>query len=80
MNDTPGPDDVGSVGEEAAKLFGALSGVSGAVLSVTQSRLPTGPMIILSMTAIVIVSLAFAPAHRRRGPSATPEKRHLYSR
>lgn len=26
MNDTPGPDDVGSVGEEAAKLFGALSG------------------------------------------------------
>ena len=25
MNDTPGPDEVGSVGEEAAKLFGALS-------------------------------------------------------
>jgi manganese/zinc/iron transport system permease protein len=64
-----------------AALFGALSGVSGAVLSVTQSRLPTGPMIILSMTAIVIISLAFAPAHglvwdwlrgRRQGRNLQP--------
>ncbi len=64
-----------------AALFGALSGVSGAILSVTQSRLPTGPMIILSMTAIVIVSLAFAPAHglvwewlrqRRQGRNLQP--------
>lgn len=45
-----------------AGLFGALSGVGGAVISVTQERLPTGPMVILVATAIVIVSLLFAPA------------------
>ena len=45
-----------------AALFGALAGVAGAMLSVTQARLPTGPMIILALTVIVIVSLSFAPA------------------
>lgn len=44
-----------------AALFGAMSGVIGALLSVTASRLPTGPMIILSLTAIVLLSLLFAP-------------------
>ncbi|MBC8077563.1 MAG: metal ABC transporter permease, partial [Chloroflexales bacterium] len=44
-----------------AALFGALAGVSGALISVSQSRLPTGPMIILSLTAIVLVSILFAP-------------------
>ncbi len=43
-------------------LFGAVSGVLGAVLSFTQDRLPTGPMIILSLTLIVAISLGFAPA------------------
>ena len=43
-------------------LFGAASGVTGAVLSVTEASLPTGPMIVLSLTAIVVVSLLFAPA------------------
>lgn len=42
-------------------LFGATAGVSGAMISVTASRLPTGPMVILCMTAIVAVSLLFAP-------------------
>ncbi len=64
-----------------AGLIGALSGVAGAILSVTQSRLPTGPMIILSLTLIVIISLAFAPAHglvwdwlrsRRQGRNLQP--------
>lgn len=57
-----------------AALFGAASGVIGALISVSQSRLPTGPMIILSLTGIVIGSLLFAPARgivwewaRRRG-------------
>jgi len=45
-----------------AALFGATAGVSGAVLSVTQSRLPTGPMIILCLTVIVVSSILFAPA------------------
>ncbi len=45
-----------------AALFGALAGVSGALLSVSDTRLPTGPMVILSATAIVIVSLLFGTA------------------
>ncbi len=45
-----------------AALFGALAGVSGALISVSESRLPTGPMVILSMTAIAIFSVLFAPA------------------
>lgn len=44
-----------------AALFGALAGVSGAMISVTASRVPTGPMVILCMTVIVVVSLLFAP-------------------
>ncbi|HLU35497.1 MAG TPA: iron chelate uptake ABC transporter family permease subunit [Thermomicrobiales bacterium] len=44
-----------------AGFFGAAAGVTGAVLSVQASRLPTGPMIILALTAIVLVSIFFAP-------------------
>jgi manganese/zinc/iron transport system permease protein len=42
-------------------LFGALAGVSGAVISSTTSRLPTGPTIVLCISAIVVVSLLLAP-------------------
>lgn len=42
-------------------LFGATAGVSGAMISVSASRVPTGPMVILCMTAIVVISLLFAP-------------------
>lgn len=45
-----------------AALFGALSGVTGAMISISDSQLPTGPMVILSATAIVIVSLLFGKA------------------
>ncbi|HWV23151.1 MAG TPA: iron chelate uptake ABC transporter family permease subunit [Thermomicrobiales bacterium] len=44
-------------------LFGAIAGVSGAVISVQAARIPTGPMIVLSLTAIVLVSLFLAPRH-----------------
>jgi manganese/zinc/iron transport system permease protein len=44
-------------------VFGGLAGVTGAVISVQASRLPTGPMIILSLTVIVFASLLFAPRH-----------------
>ena len=44
-----------------AGVFGMLAGISGALISVTQARLPTGPMVILSASAIVAVSLLFAP-------------------
>lgn len=43
-------------------LFGGASGVIGAVLSVTGSDLPTGPMIILSLSTIVAFSLFFGTA------------------
>ncbi len=46
-----------------AAFFGAASGVVGALLSVSQDGLPTGPTIILVLTLIVAVSLGFAPAH-----------------
>jgi manganese/zinc/iron transport system permease protein len=42
-------------------LFGALAGVSGAVISSTTARLPTGPTIVLCISAIVVVSLFLAP-------------------
>ncbi len=45
-----------------AALFGALSGVIGALLSVSDARLPTGPLVILSATVIVIISLLFGTA------------------
>ncbi|MGC4107915.1 MAG: metal ABC transporter permease [Thermomicrobiales bacterium] len=43
--------------------IGAAAGVTGAVLSVQDSALPTGPMIILSLTAMVLVSIFLAPRH-----------------
>lgn len=42
--------------------FGALAGVTGALLSFTRQGLPTGPTIVLALTVIVAFSLAFAPA------------------
>ena len=50
-----------------AGLFGAASGVAGAVLSATTERLPTGPTIVLCASAVVVVSLLAAP---RRGLAA----------
>lgn len=47
------------IGVSAA--FGMLSGVLGAVSSSIIERLPTGPMIVLFASAIVIVSLLLAP-------------------
>lgn len=53
-----------------AAAFGALSGVSGALLSSTTANLPTGPTIVLCVGVVVVVSLLLAP-HRglawRRG-------------
>ncbi|MVN85969.1 iron chelate uptake ABC transporter family permease subunit [Deinococcus sp. HMF7620] len=56
--------------------FGALSGVLGALISATQANLPTGPVIILVASGVLLVSVFFAPrrgllwakfASRRRG-------------
>ncbi len=42
-------------------FFGAFSGLGGAYLSSTLTRLPTGPTIVLCISVIVLVSLAVAP-------------------
>lgn len=47
-----------------AALFGAASGVAGAVLSATVERLPTGPTVVLCLAVITVTSLFLAP---RRG-------------
>lgn len=44
-----------------AACFGALAGVSGALISSTGAGLSTGPIIVLAITVIVIVSLLLAP-------------------
>ena len=44
-----------------AAVFGALSGVVGAVLSSSYRGLATGPMIVICASVIVILSLLFAP-------------------
>ena len=44
-----------------AALFGALAGVSGAVLSAMTERLPTGPTIVLCLSALALLSIGFAP-------------------
>lgn len=41
--------------------FGALAGVSGATISASETRLPTGPVIVVCVSAIVLFSLCFAP-------------------
>jgi manganese/zinc/iron transport system permease protein len=55
-------------------LIGAGGGVAGAVMSASARNLATGPLIVLSITAVVVVSLLLAPRrgllwealHRRR--------------
>ena len=42
-------------------LFGAVAGVSGALISSSIARLPTGPTIVLCVSAIVVISMALAP-------------------
>lgn len=44
-----------------AGFFGAVAGVTGALISATASGLSTGPTIVLSISAITLFSLLFAP-------------------
>lgn len=44
-----------------AALFGAIAGVSGAMISSLGSGLSTGPLIVLSISVIVLFSFLFAP-------------------
>ncbi len=42
-------------------VFGAISGAMGSLLSAAYKNAPTGPMIVLTATAILVVSILFAP-------------------
>ncbi|HHX59858.1 MAG TPA: metal ABC transporter permease [Epulopiscium sp.] len=42
-------------------VFGAVSGIGGTIVSSVVSKLPTGPMIVIIISIIVIISLALAP-------------------
>lgn len=44
-----------------ASIFGAISGVIGTISSATVSGLPTGPVIVISVSTMVIVSMLVAP-------------------
>jgi manganese/zinc/iron transport system permease protein len=44
-----------------AAFFGALSGVAGALISNSAQRLPTGPTVVLCVSAVAGISLLFAP-------------------
>lgn len=45
-----------------SSVYGALAGISGALISSYIPRLPTGPTIVLSVSVIVVISLFLAPA------------------
>ncbi len=42
-------------------IFGAISGIGGTIVSSVVTKLPTGPMIVVIISIIVIISLALAP-------------------
>jgi len=44
-----------------AALFGALAGVTGTIISTAARGLSTGPTIVLSASALVVISMLFAP-------------------
>ena len=48
----------------AAALFGGLAGAGGSIISSQVPKLATGPVIVLILTAIAVVSIVFSP---RRG-------------
>ena len=45
-----------------AAAFGAVSGLAGALISATELRVPTGPVVVLVATLIFVLSILFAPS------------------
>lgn len=45
-----------------AAVFGAVSGLAGALISATELRVPTGPVVVLVATLIFVISILFAPS------------------
>lgn len=44
-----------------ASIFGAISGVTGTIISSTFKNIPTGPMIVIIISTITFISILFAP-------------------
>ena len=42
-------------------IFGGISGLTGTLISITESNLPTGPVIVLVISLIVVFSILFSP-------------------
>ena len=42
-------------------IFGGIAGLTGTLISITESNLPTGPVIVLVITLIVVFSIFFSP-------------------
>jgi manganese/zinc/iron transport system permease protein len=73
-----------------AAAIGVFSGVTGSILSSSIPRLPTGPTIVLVLSAVVLVSLFMAPERGllwrslrlgslKAGPDLDPVLMHLYA-
>ncbi len=56
-----------------ASIFGAVSGVAGTFFSSVYTNLPTGPVIVVCITIIAVISLLFAP---ERGIMLQIHRRH----
>ena len=44
-----------------SKIFGGIAGLTGTLISITESNLPTGPVIVLVISLIVVFSILFSP-------------------
>jgi zinc ABC transporter, permease protein len=42
-------------------IFGGIAGLTGTLISITESNLPTGPVIVLVISLIVVFSILFSP-------------------
>ncbi len=73
-----------------AASIGVFAGVAGSIASSVVPRLPTGPTIVLILSAVVLISLFLAPqrgllwrwvrlGHLRRAPDIDPVLIHLYA-
>ncbi len=60
-----------------AALIGTLSGLTGAILSVTGSKIPTGPVIVLVLSAMVLISVLFGKARGVVWAALRSRRRHL---
>lgn len=69
-----------SINALLAAIFGLISGALGAIISANKSNLPTGPVIVVSLSVFVIISLFFSPKRGliQKSLSANHHKKELF--